>query len=795
MASPFSIFRKNQKMMIAVLGILTMFAFVFLPILAESLGIRSNGPVNKVVVKSDYGDLKESDINNLMQEHRKVLSVLIAVRQMTGDHPMLAQRFAEYYFGGGGEEQTVNTWLLAQHARKLGMVVTDETINAFLKQWTRDSVKGSDFAAAFKRAGLSELQFFDLMRNELSARQLRTMFYFTLGGITPAERWECFNRVKQMAHIEAAPVNVASFIDKVDDPSDEELKAFFEKYKADYALPGSPDPGFREPQKVALQWFKADREKFAASVTDAEIEERYEKNKAKYDELEKRFAPPVTLPADKDAKPAATDAAEKKAEQPQDEKPATDKPATDAAAPETKPAENPPAAKDAAAPTDAAPPAKDAEDAKKDSKDTSAVRGRSPFKLVSFLEDAKPADTAAPAADAKPAEPSQTPAAQEKPAEQPATPAAQEKPAEGPKTPAVQEKPAEQPATPAVQEKPAEEPKTPAVQEKPAEPKSGLTDALKNRIRREIADEKVLKVFGGLRDQMQRYGTQWSKYQLVVRQKKKQDEASLPPAPAKLDFEKLAGENGLSVGQIGLTSKWDMRSTEIGDSLVDGSDPVWNNVFQSPSLFRPQISLDPKSQYFLLWKTDATKDRIPKFEDEGVRAAVLREWKMIQARELALKQAESLAAEVTKSKKTLKEAFAGRPDLPVVLPSAFSWMTFGSVPLGSAPEAARISDVAGVEFAGQDFMRTVFRLQPDQIGAALNGPKTVAYVIRVIEFTPSREVLTKEFQIDDFSKYAPVARSQQQELVRAWMDEIERSAGLKWERKPMDMEAGPQSEE
>ena len=74
-----------------------------------------------------------------------------------------------------------------------------------------------------------------------------------------------------------------------------------------------------------------------------------------------------------------------------------------------------------------------------------------------------------------------------------------------------------------------------------------------------------------------------------------------------------------------------------------------------------------------------------------MRARVLREWKMVHARSLAMKAAEALAAEARKTEKPLKQAFADRPDLRVVLPPAFSWMTFGNVPLGSAPTAARIS--------------------------------------------------------------------------------------------------------
>ena len=54
MASPFSVFRKNQKLMLAVLTILAMFGFVFLPIVLQNMG--GEAAVNPVVVKtSKYG--------------------------------------------------------------------------------------------------------------------------------------------------------------------------------------------------------------------------------------------------------------------------------------------------------------------------------------------------------------------------------------------------------------------------------------------------------------------------------------------------------------------------------------------------------------------------------------------------------------------------------------------------------------------------------------------------------------------------------------------------------------------
>ena len=59
---------------------------------------------------------------------------------------------------------------------------------------------------------MTEIQFFNPMRDELLALQLQQMFDVSLMGITPAQRWDYFKRVKQMATIEALPVAVANYV-------------------------------------------------------------------------------------------------------------------------------------------------------------------------------------------------------------------------------------------------------------------------------------------------------------------------------------------------------------------------------------------------------------------------------------------------------------------------------------------------------------------------------------------------------------------------------------------------------
>jgi hypothetical protein len=311
--------------------------------------------------------------------------------------------------------------------------------------------------------------------------------------------------------------------------------------------------------------------------------------------------------------------------------------------------------------------------------------------------------------------------------------------------------------------------------------------------------EKITKIYEGLREKMDEYRRQWSAYKVGVLHRRDKGETtpnrSLPPLPSPLDFEKLAKQNGLTVGKTGLVAQWELQATDIGTSLVGMRDSVARYAMALPP-FHPAESIDLEGDRFLFWKTEETKERVPEFTDKGEREVVLRAWKMVHGRPLAVKAADALAAEVRKANKPLKKVLADRPDFHVAMPPVFSWITFGNVPLGSAPGAARISTVAGVDLPGEDFMRTVFHLEPGQVGVAMNAPQTVAYVIRLDQLTPSHEVLWELFKMDDFSKYASAAFGDQRQILQAWLNEVRTSAGLEWKQKPEQMqESGPQQQQ
>lgn len=828
MASPFSVFRKHRTIMLAGLTILAMFGFVFLPIMLESMGAR--GVVDPVVVKtSRYGKITQNQLFTMMAQHQRLLSVLVSAVASLGVNPNQATNFVNGMFGDDSEESVVNGWLEARRAEQLGLVVSNESIRSFLRDFTRNSLKSDDLRKILAQQQVSELQFFQAFHDELLAMRLREMFQASLAGTPPAQRWDYYTRLKRNATAEVVPVAVERFVSQVPDPDEATLQKFFDEHKDNIKLPDSPEPGFRESQRVDIRYFKADLEKFMAALTDEEVKQEYEKNKDAYDKQEaaenKQSAPQQPAgekpPAEKPSaeKPTGerpsteTPASEKPAaEKPGSEKPSTKKPST------KKPSAEKASADKAAGGTDTH---KDESDASNkpstqeapasklpDPGDESGAAAVLPFRLTAFAQDKqdqareqKPEESKADAAKApdsgsaeqKPEEPkTASEVLRNPPAAEPTQPVGESKnppaaptqPAGESKNPAAEEKAGEEPSAPAAPPAPASADKAGEAGkagEKEEKPQEHPSARIKDQIRSRLAIAKITTIFQNLQAMMRDYGNKWR-----LEKAKKQDVASLPA----LDFAALARQNDLSWGETGLVSAIQLMGSDIGVSYVDYKQPDFRQPVAAKAfgtallLYRPESSSDLRRNGYLFWKVEETKEYTPKFDDEGVRQRVLQAWKMIEARKLAKQEAERLAAEARKAKEPLADVFRSQPEIHVTLTAPFSWLTYGNLPMLGSQARPELSKVSGVDLPGPDFMRTVFDLPPGGVGVAMNHPQTVAYVVRVVEVAPSDDVLWQQFEADPYEKYAAVAFDDQRTIYRAWLDELKASAGLQWERKP-----------
>ncbi len=225
-----------------------------------------------------------------------------------------------------------------------------------------------------------------------------------------------------------------------------------------------------------------------------------------------------------------------------------------------------------------------------------------------------------------------------------------------------------------------------------------------------------------------------------------------PEAP---DFKELAKSFGVTFEQTGKVSAQEAQDqTELAKSShVDETQflrliPFTAQAFDPrlPS-YRPVDSASPDAETsYLWWRTDDFKDAyVPEFAD--VKADVLRAWKMIEARKLALAEAKTYADDANKRRSTLKEIFQNRANLAPKEVGPFPWLTLSSVPFGESMQpVTRLTQVTGVEMAGDEFMRAVFDTEVGSTTVAMNQPQTIAYVVQVQKFDPTEDVFRQKFQ-------------------------------------------------
>ncbi|HEX5446089.1 MAG TPA: SurA N-terminal domain-containing protein, partial [Pirellulales bacterium] len=179
MASPFHVFRKHQRAMLAVVGILCMIGFSisgvgFLGNMSDP-SVRGEDPV----VATAYGkSLRESEVYALMRQRGLAIRFLgSAIRSGMGEMGRFInpEAFLENVFGPATEQAVVQTWVLAERARRMGLVVSDEAINDYLKRMTENKVRPEVFRAIVKEQQSTPPEVFEALRHELLAFRLREM--------------------------------------------------------------------------------------------------------------------------------------------------------------------------------------------------------------------------------------------------------------------------------------------------------------------------------------------------------------------------------------------------------------------------------------------------------------------------------------------------------------------------------------------------------------------------------------------------------------------------------------------
>jgi hypothetical protein len=415
MASPFHVFRKHQRVILVVVGLLAIISFVFLGPIMDSMGGRTEtGAPNPIVVSSDYGDLTSYDVERL----RMLQSIL---------YSFLNQADEASYLAKGGDPATyqrrqtpqisdkfaIHTFLLAGRADEMGIVVDDAVITSRLLQLGLSETRIRELLADYRFEGgpMTTRHLYEAYRTDLKASRVRQAFGVERGGppaiYTPAESFESYCKLNELVQIESVAVPVESFISEVKkEPSESELRALFDKYKDQTDGPVVSggvrmpyhEPGFKQQPSVQIQYLEANYLAYLdlakQQITDEEIAKYYEDNKRNFEKVN-------LLDAPGEKSPGGLDLTLPELDKLPDENPTT---TPDSSAPESSPE---------SAPT---------------KEGTKEPKSNEP-------ESKEPTVDEKPAAEEKPTTPEEKTT--------PAEPAADEKPAEAAKPAAEGEKPAE----------------------------------------------------------------------------------------------------------------------------------------------------------------------------------------------------------------------------------------------------------------------------------------------------------------------------------------------------------------
>ena len=269
----------------AAVTIMAIIAFVFLS--GPMVGSLNRGGSEPPAYRTKYGNLTMSYIGVLRQQRALLRAFFQSlVNQLRGNQQAMGNVMAvNQILGPDTTEAAVNFWVYARTAEAMGMVVDNDSINGFLNALTlgsNDPQGAVNAALQQTQQGMSSAELFSLLRDPLLSMRLLQLGHqcddlagriesWTAMTTTPGERWDYFKRLSQKATVEVAMFLPRDFAKDVKDPSDDELRQFFDKYKDFEAVPDSPRPGFRVPRKVNVEYLEGDPKNYESRVTEDEI--------------------------------------------------------------------------------------------------------------------------------------------------------------------------------------------------------------------------------------------------------------------------------------------------------------------------------------------------------------------------------------------------------------------------------------------------------------------------------------------------------------------------------------------
>lgn len=841
MASPFRYFRKHQKVFLAIAAVVAMFVFVIgdfvTGFIRQSGGGRQNP--HTTVAEWDGGSLTGRELEMLAHRRYFVSSCLERLRMLgaqqilaEGGTPMMpaVPNFVLPENSTAREVRVgvVTSRILAEQAKKAGISVSDEMINTYLKELSFRRVSDSDLVRVLQQVGQGDPnalidQLFAGLRELLLGNTYFSTYSADIRNILPEVRWQDWRRVNDRIALEVGTLPVSDFVSEVPEPTETELEAFYDQHKqrvkdAFHVVMGrelpSPEPGFKEPRRVKIQYILGDvsvwKDKFRDTITDEEIADYYERNKrtqfvktgsttSAFDE--NLFSPRFNSeeePAQESAQEPSDERAVDESEGEETEEAAehrergddvnapvqgedggevAEPESTEASSPSEDPVE--PSSDDSKA---------EGEDLQSGSADpagseSGAIPRRGPFRLAAFQNDEKPQQDGGPTEQRESASEDEGTGSDDQITREVDSHASTE-------TGADEGESAESANGDEDQQETAKTAETEEEEDVEYVPLEEVSDSIRDKLAGDKAVVELKKVINRINGELQ---TEYTQYGLkVVEARSEGDEVPAPPE-SLTNFKQRAAEAGLTSEETVLLTFQELADTFVGRSVdyQSQNQTTTQAVFLTKQLYQPFIAQDLDANWYVIEKVEDVPERIPELAD--IRSEVVTAWKNQEAAKLALQKAEDLAKSVQNAGGTIAGYFTGKP-YEVVTTDLFSWLTFGSTPV-EMQRGPKLGEAPPLESVGPEFMTKAFDLQDDEVAAMLNYEHSKAYVMRVDRREHTEPELQELFLSEANTWYGAqvLAFARVQNQHREVLEELTSRVGLNLEK--LEEFLNPENEE
>ncbi|MEI7462564.1 MAG: hypothetical protein WCK15_24455, partial [Pirellula sp.] len=324
MASPFAIFRKNQRLWMAGVVFIAIVAFVISPAIQSFTNVGRPGGrsgANPTLASWTGGSIRLDQLEREYYELRmanaflRKLAVEVRAKGGTPNVPGVSPDLSQLGItsDADSQERIIERKLLVAEANRRGIVFDDQSVKMFLQRFVDGKLDGNQIEKALKDTTENRLSWFDF--NRLMSEEMAKNQVLQLGGAgvrfeerrnsittgrpalsTPGKNWQDFLRLNQAARIQAFPIFAKDFESQVQGkPTEREIQDLYQAGKdfTRMARTIATQPAFMRPKTADFEYLAIDMEKVITEQMALIPEETL---RADYDRrvVEKQFRVPVT---------------------------------------------------------------------------------------------------------------------------------------------------------------------------------------------------------------------------------------------------------------------------------------------------------------------------------------------------------------------------------------------------------------------------------------------------------------------------------------------------------------------